>query len=766
MTQPLNWRIALQEWLNSNPKTMPPKQKALHESFLAKFPRQSIDEMTLPEYALGHENSKDSFCYWLEWETESLGSVRGGSAAKWGVWWSNKEGEWTYNKGFGLDNPHDVLAQIKKGLLAMFTAVEEGRFDELDEIGARELGPNRNSLRSKPLYLYFPDEFLPINNPQHLAHMLRYFGLEPKDGPHARNRQLLHHLRSLPEFKDFDTQQMMYFLYAYNLDEELIFFEKQEALQQAIQGFVRFSNSPEYADKERDYKEAMIEEVQAALKQVVDEDAETAVAALRQSMSNQRVAINNLTSWQEYDNLSRYLDAVPPAQVQEHLQLLLDGDGDLATRIDLFREAVESDFERYLDAGTLHLGLISLLLMAYAPRDYIIYRATTIDRACEDWGAPPITGGQKNDGSKYAQYLSLAAPLQDRLTKALNRPATLVDVHSLLWFNHTDEYDEFKREPEQDELDIIEERPFMRYLGRVAQRTKNIILYGPPGTGKTYWVRQFGQRFDGRVEFVTFHQSFAYEDYVEGLKPRSDSGQIQYDVVDGVFKRVCDRARTDPDHEYLLVIDEINRANIAKVFGELITLVEDDKRQDGENELTVTLPYSGDKFSVPGNLLIMGTMNTADRSIALLDLALRRRFTFVEVMPRPDLLPEVSGLPLESLLTGLNERITILLDRDHQIGHSYLMDVKKLADLRFAWEHRILPLLQEYFYNDYERLRAVLAGRFVESASPSDEAQEALGEWYDPDIMHYQFSELSDEEFLAALREVAGLPPSDSEQVA
>jgi len=134
------------------------------------------------------------------------------------------------------------------------------------------------------------------------------------------------------------------------------------------------------------------------------------------------------------------------------------------------------------------------------------------------------------------------------------------------------------------------------------------------------------------LKLVTFHQSFAYEEFVEGLKPVLIEGQISYEVVDGIFKDICRRAQNDPEHEYLLIIDEINRANVSKVFGELITLIEDDKRLEGDNEITVQLPYSKETFGVPGNLLILGTMNTADRSIALLDTALRRRFAFVEKM--------------------------------------------------------------------------------------------------------------------------------------
>jgi DNA polymerase III delta prime subunit len=260
------------------------------------------------------------------------------------------------------------------------------------------------------------------------------------------------------------------------------------------------------------------------------------------------------------------------------------------------------------------------------------------------------------------------------------------------------------------------------------------------------------------VEWTTFHQSFAYEDFVEGLRPvlsEEDPEGISYRVVPGVFRRICARAAADPDKPYVLVIDEINRGNIAKILGELMTLLEDDKRAGEPNGLAVTLPYSGDTFSVPKNLYVIGTMNTADRSIALLDVALRRRFAFVEVMPNPALLGDEQVkhegivVPLGELLRVLSRGIVRGVDRDHQIGHSYLLDVAKadgeerLETLEFVWNNQIVPLLGEYFYAQREKLAELLAPFLAD--------EEAGGEG---DDAAFELSRLTGDSLIFALHEL------------
>ncbi len=219
-----------------------------------------------------------------------------------------------------------------------------------------------------------------------------------------------------------------------------------------------------------------------------------------------------------------------------------------------------------------------------------------------------------------------------------------------------------------------------------------------------------------RYEFVTFHQSYSYEDFVEGIRPDMQD-ELTYTIKPGVFRSIAERAQQDPDHNYAIFIDEINRANVSSVFGELITLIEEDKRLRAQNTLTATLPYSRLEFGVPNNLYIIGTMNTADRSVEALDTALRRRFAFIEIEPDPALLPEdVGGINLRRLLSTINSRLERLTDRDHRIGHAYFINVTDddtVGELRAIFRNQMIPLMQEYFYGDWSRIGLVLGSRFI-----------------------------------------------------
>lgn len=268
----------------------------------------------------------------------------------------------------------------------------------------------------------------------------------------------------------------------------------------------------------------------------------------------------------------------------------------------------------------------------------------------------------------------------------------------------------------------------------------NCILYGAPGTGKTYATAEYALAIlenrevdetpktpderkvvmeqyrayvtEGRIVFTTFHQSYGYEDFIQGLRPESASGGMKFVPVDGIFKRIADEAMKHPGDNYVIIIDEINRANISKVFGELITLIEDDKRWGEVNALQVTLP-SGDAFAIPNNLYIVGTMNSADKSISLIDTALRRRFEFVEVVPNVAL---IDDSVLRTTLEKLNASLAKELDStDLLVGHAYFIG-KSEADICSIFNRSIIPLLYEYFYDNSTKVKAQ-----VKNALPGDQ---------------------------------------------
>lgn len=330
--------------------------------------------------------------------------------------------------------------------------------------------------------------------------------------------------------------------------------------------------------------------------------------------------------------------------------------------------------------------------------------------------------------------------------------------------------------------------PYYKHIMDYPEIVKNMILYGPPGTGKTYITATYAVLIcgwytldtlknmnhskimeiyheleqEGRIGFTTFHQSYGYEDFIEGIRPVLDkektdaqnqseeqksekSRNLEYTMEAGVFKAFCEKAKGESEKPYVFIIDEINRGNISRIFGELITLIEESKRKGEADERSVILPYSGLPFSVPSNVYIIGTMNTADRSIALLDTALRRRFSFVEMMPDTEVLKdikiEVPKMPdavdkkagnastagektgnaagnegkiiidVQKLLEIINQRIEVLYDREHTIGHAYFCGLKEnatLDGLKNIFKKSVLPLLQEYFFDDYEKIAMVL----------------------------------------------------------
>ena len=221
-----------------------------------------------------------------------------------------------------------------------------------------------------------------------------------------------------------------------------------------------------------------------------------------------------------------------------------------------------------------------------------------------------------------------------------------------------------------------------------------------------------------RFSFVSFHQAYGYEEFVEGIRPHiADNGQMSYRIESGAFLRLCQQAKQDPSHRYAMLIDEINRANVARVFGELMSLIEPTKRAGQTDSLSVNLAYSRQPFSVPSNVDIYATMNSQDHSLAPLDMAFRRRFEFIECQPQPQLLGKVMAngieIDLAKLLTSLNEKISQNLAKDSQLGHSFLWGIDSLQALSAAFSQSIIPQVAQACQHHGQILQAVFGQTFI-----------------------------------------------------
>ncbi|EGK8048120.1 TPA: AAA family ATPase [Campylobacter lari] len=479
---------------------------------------------------------------------------------------------------------------------------------------------------------------------------------------------------------------------------------------------------------------------------------------------------------------------------------------------------------------------------------------------------------RKNSLNEIVKYANISKSYVAEIAKAISL-ADVLNQNNIIQYNHNS----YKNKENQNP-------------------PLNQILYGPPGTGKTYHTidkaleiiskeekiqipseddrvnrkKMFDEYVEkGQIVFTTFHQSYGYEEFVEGIKPRIDrenSKEVEYEIKDGIFKELCQKALdnykaslltqeefaksedlenkieffldelvdqqkfiektqsggfkleeynekyriiTDdtnanlylnleifktllenkdkiingrsikqilnhkhrrqidsyyfqlvklfkereqdykvdnnsskkPDLKpYIIIIDEINRGNVSKIFGELITLIEPSKRIGADEELKVRLPYSKDEFGVPKNVYIIGTMNTADRSITSLDTALRRRFEFVEMMPKPSKLSKIEDIDLQELLKAINTRIEYLLDREKTIGHAFFIGIENLEKLKNVFQNKIIPLLQEYFYNDYALIDAVLN----KNGMLKKQDKKNMTDFIESDRVIYKFSDSED----------------------
>ena len=649
---------------------------------LKRFPRDEWPAMSLGDYALGQPGVEDTYCYWLEYKSQLVGSIRGGSARKLIIYKRRDREGWYFPTVFSDEG--EAWDRLRSEFVEAFGLAERGDWERIDELETLGLGP---AVKLKSLHVYFPDEVLPVCSTAHLRHFLRSLERPSEEvdasSVVALNRFLLAALRGNAALEGWNTEELQRLLYIW-----------------------------------RDPRPT-----KRVLKIAPGENAKFWDDCLREGYI--------CVAWDEVGDLSQFES----------------------------REAFRARFEEAFPYNG-HLpqarrkGNELWALTELEPGDLVVAnRGISQVLAVGEVVEPGYRWADERSEYRHTVAVNWDTSYEQRLTPQKSwGTVTVAKVADTLLKKIVR-----GKGPEPVVVDAV--------YGRIAaalERKGQLILYGPPGTGKTYQARRFavwwllkqigrkgadavlgasdrlhdaerelshadsGPRASvGLLTRVTFHPSYTYEDFIEGFRPdASGAGGLSLALEDGVFKRVCRAAQANPGRPYLLLIDEINRGNVAKIMGELLTLLEQDKRG-----LSVTLPQSKETFSVPANVFLLGTMNTADRSIKLLDAALRRRFAFIECMPDTELLhgAAVGELALDDFLDGLNQRIARFEGREKQVGHSYLLvdgqPVDEVDEFAARFREEILPLLQEYCYDDYAMLAKFIGSELVDADAGTLDAE-------------------------------------------
>lgn len=787
--------------------------ESLLTDFRERFGPGAWQDMSLRDYALGTDDSKGSFCYFMEFGSTGLGGIGGGSSTKHLIYYRSTD-EWYFPPQY--DSVEAAWEAVREGFLKLVRYGEAGEWEKIDDIPELD---GANVLRTKYAACLYPEELLPVLSESHLRVLHERLGTEEdndKDaGPAKLNRRLYEILREYPELDGYSNNQLVVGLYRFadprptenyvkiapganaELWEECLRDGNIRVGWDAVGNLQDFEYKAEFreafADAYPDFDKSKLtkkgNEVWT-LRKLRPGDLVFANQGISEILAVGKVVEPGYVYLEEYPEYRHavtvewdtdYAQPIEPqkywglttvADVEPVLATLIlskRGEGDGVVIREPFFEAIESALTGkkqvvlFGPPGTgkthharrfamwwlgnhdhkLRRALSDPSYFSEFERDFAGKSDGTrawivvANPLKQDWhwglleegpqkfyegqlsrNFPQVQKGDLVFGYEAGKAKRLVALC--RIAKAFgvqpgdDMPTLELELLSTVENGLT--YHELKADPQLAQSEAI--RCGLR--GTLFKVTEEEAAHLQEAlTDRDVSLTEYFQASSGtqQITRVTFHPSYSYEDFVEGYRPVESSGDgLKLRLEDGVFKRICREAAIYPDRKFLLLIDELNRGNVAKVFGELITLLEADKRG-----MPIRLPQSKETLSIPENVYILATMNTADRSLRHLDAALRRRFRFIEMMPDYRVLQgaTVRNLPLDDFLRELNRQVIAFEGREKQIGHSYLLEdgepvrsVERFAE-RFRTE--ILPLLQEYCFDDYDQLAMLFGKKLVDT---------------------------------------------------